>query len=195
MHNYFGIIIILLDSFLLKAEAQNVQYVTISVNQNDTNYQSDPQYLFRYYNYKSISTLTNQIISLVGYDYNTRPGIVGRSFDGNSIVISPVFLTSGYSFTPSQLPQFFTGFTNITVYGNNIYGSAATFQITTPGTTTVISNYVPADAIVIPASTTGNVQIILESSPDLVNWNAANPGTYGASAGTNRFFRVRATAN
>jgi hypothetical protein len=59
----------------------------------------------------------------------------------------------------------------------------------------VVSNYRPADAIVIPASATGNVQIILESSPDLVNWTAANPGTYGASAGTNRFFRVRAAAN
>jgi hypothetical protein len=56
----------------------------------------------------------------------------------------------------------------------------------------VIPNYVPADAIVIPASATGNVQIILESSPDLVNWTAANPGIYGPSEATNRFFRVRA---
>ena len=61
--------------------------------------------------------------------------------------------------------------------------------------TTAVSNYIPADAIVIPASATGSVQIILESSPDLVNWTAASPGTYGASAGTNRFFRVRAAAN
>jgi hypothetical protein len=29
----------------------------------------------------------------------------------------------------------------------------------------------------------------------LVNWTAASPGTYGASAGTNRFFRVRAAVN
>ncbi len=63
----------------------------------------------------------------------------------------------------------------------------------TPINQNVVSNYVPADAIVIPASTSGTAQIILESSPDLVNWTAANPGTYGASAGTNRFFRVRAT--
>jgi hypothetical protein len=59
----------------------------------------------------------------------------------------------------------------------------------------VVSNYIPADAIVIPASVNGNVQIILESSPDLVNWTAASPGTYGASAGTNRFFRVRAAVS
>jgi hypothetical protein len=70
----------------------------------------------------------------------------------------------------------------------------ATLKIETPSTPTVVSNYVPADAIVIPASAKGNVQIILESSPDLVNWTAAMPGTYGPSAATNRFFRVRAQA-
>jgi hypothetical protein len=69
----------------------------------------------------------------------------------------------------------------------------ATYQITTPATANVISNNVPADAIVIPASARGSVEVILESSPDLINWTAANPGLYGPSAATNRFFRVRAT--
>ena len=32
---------------------------------------------------------------------------------------------------------------------------------------------------------------ILESSEDMVNWNSANPGTYGAST-NERFFRIRA---
>ena len=49
----------------------------------------------------------------------------------------------------------------------------------------------PSTAVVIPSDATGPVQIVLESSPDLVNWTAALPGTYGSSA-TNRFFRVRA---
>jgi len=35
------------------------------------------------------------------------------------------------------------------------------------------------------------VNVILESSTDLVTWTQANPGTYGAST-TKRFFRVRA---
>jgi len=92
----------------------------------------------------------------------------------------------------------YTGLTNVSVYatyysGNGFYGPGlVTLEITTPTIANVVSNYVPADAIVIPASATGNVQVILESSPDLVNWTAASPGTYGASAGTNRFFRVRA---
>ena len=49
----------------------------------------------------------------------------------------------------------------------------------------------PSTAVVIPADATGPVDIVLESSADLVNWIGALPGTYGSST-TNRFFRVRA---
>jgi hypothetical protein len=49
----------------------------------------------------------------------------------------------------------------------------------------------PANAVVIPTDATGSVQIILESSTDLITWTQANPGTYGAST-TKRFFRIRA---
>jgi len=49
----------------------------------------------------------------------------------------------------------------------------------------------PSTAVVIPADATGPVNIVLESSPDLLNWTGALPGTYGAST-TKRFFRVRA---
>jgi len=53
-------------------------------------------------------------------------------------------------------------------------------------------NYtIPTSAVVIPTDATGPVNVILESSTDLVTWTAANPGTYGAST-TKRFFRVRA---
>jgi len=49
----------------------------------------------------------------------------------------------------------------------------------------------PTSAVVIPTDATGPVNVILESSTDLVTWTEANPGTYGAST-TKRFFRVRA---
>ena len=55
---------------------------------------------------------------------------------------------------------------------------------------TVLEN-TPSTAVVIPTDATGPVNIVLESSADLVNWTAALPGAYGAST-TNRFFRVRA---
>ena len=54
-----------------------------------------------------------------------------------------------------------------------------------------ITNIIPSNAVVIPSDSSGPVQIILESSEDMVNWNSANPGTYGAST-NERFFRVRA---
>jgi hypothetical protein len=53
---------------------------------------------------------------------------------------------------------------------------------------------IPSNAVVIPSDSSGPVQIILESSEDLVNWNSSNPGTYGAST-NERFFRIRAVQN
>lgn len=131
----------------------------------------------------NFSVTTNQIVQLTGFA-SAQPPLYGDfQFQGK---VSRLAL---------QYYVPYTGLTNVHV---DVWGTAAevTLSITTPTpTTTVVSNYVPADAIVIPASATGNVQIILESSPDLVNWTAASPGTYGASAGTNRFFRVRAAVS
>ena len=55
----------------------------------------------------------------------------------------------------------------------------------------VETNSIPTNTVVIPTDATGPVNIILEQSEDLMNWTAANPGSYGAST-PKRFFRVRA---
>ena len=131
--------------------------------------------------------------------------VVLNSQNGGYTVFSlPSGANSIISSTGGNLQYAISGVTNISyVSASGAYSqyfspnySFATYTILTPITNspTVVSNYIPADAVVIPASATGNVQIILESSPDLVNWTAANPGIYGASAATNRFFRVRAVA-
>ena len=53
------------------------------------------------------------------------------------------------------------------------------------------SAYIPQNTVVIPTDAEGPVQIILESSTDLLTWSPTSPGTY--STGTaQRFFRVRA---
>lgn len=52
------------------------------------------------------------------------------------------------------------------------------------------ANVVPSNAVVIPEDATGQYQVILESSTDLVTWTAANPGTYGGTT-QKRFFRTR----
>ena len=121
-------------------------------------------------------------------------------YTNNSLASCWITLTNGTQVYPFSLPGqspgsgmfntgqlTLTGATNITVEAYQ--GAAATFSITSSSST--ISNYVPANAVVIPSDVSGPVQIILESSSDLVNWNAAMPGTYGNTY-SNRFFRVRA---
>jgi hypothetical protein len=52
------------------------------------------------------------------------------------------------------------------------------------------ANVIPANAVVIPEDASGQYQVILESSTDLITWAAANPGTYGGTT-QKRFFRTR----
>lgn len=82
----------------------------------------------------------------------------------------------------------FTGVTNIVV-DSFTEVAALTFTVTTPTPQSMI----PANAVVIPSDATGPVQIVLESSSDLINWTSSLPGTYG-NTHSNRFFRVRAIA-
>jgi hypothetical protein len=60
-------------------------------------------------------------------------------------------------------------------------------------TTETGPNPTPSNTVVIPSDAAGPVEIILESSVDLVNWTRAEPGEYGAST-EKRFFRLRAVA-
>ena len=66
------------------------------------------------------------------------------------------------------------------------FESFATIEVISP-----ITQSIPSTSVVIPADAGGPVNIILESSTDLLSWSASLPGTYGTST-TNRFFRVRA---
>jgi hypothetical protein len=49
----------------------------------------------------------------------------------------------------------------------------------------------PSNAVIIPADAKGPVNILMESSTNLVDWVGALPGTYGTSS-QQRYFRVRA---
>ena len=74
--------------------------------------------------------------------------------------------------------------------------------LTSPGSTTAANlcvvqvsgndeGFTPSTAVVIPADSGGPVEVILESSVDLINWTPTLPGVYGTST-QKRFFRVRA---
>lgn len=49
---------------------------------------------------------------------------------------------------------------------------------------------VPSNAVVIPRNNSGNVQVIMECSEDLVTWTACEPGSWGPG-NNGKFFRVR----
>ena len=52
------------------------------------------------------------------------------------------------------------------------------------------SEVIPKNTVVIPADASGTVEIILESSEDLITWTPADSGSYGKGR-AKRFFRVR----
>jgi hypothetical protein len=58
-------------------------------------------------------------------------------------------------------------------------------------TTSNSSPSLPSNTVVIPTDASGPVEIVMESSKDLVNWTRAEPGTYGTDT-PKRFFRIRA---
>lgn len=73
--------------------------------------------------------------------------------------------------------------------GTNAYYYTVLRQ--TSQTNSLFNLGIPSTAVVIPNDSGGPVNIVLESSSDLVNWYSSNPGLYGTTY-TNRFFRVRA---
>jgi len=70
-------------------------------------------------------------------------------------------------------------------------GAVVVYRILKNSSTGEQSGPFSGSAVVIPEDASGPVEIVLESSTDLVNWTPANPGTYGSST-EKRFFRVRA---
>ena len=161
--------------FLLAAltvHAQSARYVTMTA-----------QYNGFYMETKHLTVSTNELVTVLSVN-NSNVRVTGVTSGGSTISFGNMFGLSG----PAQT---YTDLNDIAITSSSNVSVAATFLITSP-TSGVVSNYVPANAIVIPESVTGPVSVTLESSTDLVNWTAANPGTYGPNIGTNRFFRVRA---
>ena len=100
-----------------------------------------------------------------------------RSGPGGTPVLQPIKIAGPASIRFGIPPDTYSE--PISVWG--------TFSITRA---TALENAIPANAVVIPEDAGGQFQVILESSTDLVNWQAANPGNYGGST-QRRFFRTR----
>lgn len=59
------------------------------------------------------------------------------------------------------------------------------------GGSSQLTALVPSASVVVPANATGDVDVLLEQSTDMITWTQCLPGTYNAST-QKRFFRVRA---
>lgn len=112
--------------------------------------------------------------------YTTSQGGVAYSSQAPDklVVAGPATLTLAFSSTPQ-------------VAG---HGCLLTYRLKDSTENEAVLSAAAGSSVVIPTDATGPVQVIMESSTDLITWTAATPGTYGANT-TKRFFRLRAVAN
>jgi hypothetical protein len=65
------------------------------------------------------------------------------------------------------------------------------YEITNISPASASAQIIPSASVVVPANATGDVDVLLEQSTDMITWTQCLPGTYNAST-QKRFFRVRA---
>jgi hypothetical protein len=148
-----------------------------------------------YYLSTNQSITINNIQNLGSGSGNNNSDITANFANGTTISLTKGVTTStGNSVTTAALPSGmqYTGITSLDLENHNgNYNPVVTFTVYTPPTNS--TSVTPVNSVVIPSDARGNVQIIMESSSDLVNWIPSLSGTYGSTY-TNRFFRVRAVA-
>lgn len=130
-----------------------------------------------------INVESNQIVEIACNTFDfliiIKNGIQVATFPGLNHLANPNY---SLPLLPKTYPILLSGPFEMSPYGNGLL----TYKLTPKD-----EPIQPGTGVVIPTDATGPVEIILESSADLVNWAASVPGIYGANI-TNRFFRVRA---
>ncbi|MBB5038283.1 hypothetical protein [Prosthecobacter dejongeii] len=123
-------------------------------------------------------------ILYTGYDTEgvTSSGVTVEVTIGQSVF--------GYPLSGATATLVIAGPATLRLKKNSPFSPAA--GLVTLGITRALTaeNAVPSNAVVIPNDATGQFQVILESSTDMITWTAALPGTYGGST-EKRFFRTR----
>ena len=153
--------------------------VTTSTSESNSGY-SDPKYVYD----------STQFLELNDGDYAIILSIYGNNLGwGSSAVVikNEKIYYAGVGSVITGPAKIYTGVDNPNGYQMEAVMEYALKTPTNPSSVTTT----PTGAVVIPTNANGAVEIILESSVDLVNWNAATPGQYSAAT-ENRFFRVRA---
>ena len=74
---------------------------------------------------------------------------------------------------------------------DTVFNAVFTYDLQKTTTSASSPSLPSSNTVVIPTDASGPVEIVMESSKDLVNWTRAEPGTYGTDT-PKRFFRIRA---
>lgn len=149
----------------LYARAQTPYYVTVEGGTNCT-------------------VLTNQIVSLVGYDYQSQPLVIGYFPDGGQVTISPKVNAQSPVLFSSPAIQVFTGLTNISVGGSG----AATFEIKSQPCDN------PNTLQVIPQGRAALVQLQTTANLATGQWTTLYSQTFTNTTPTNQFFKFTLSA-
>ena len=136
-------------------------------------------------------TITNgQLAKVISAKFTGGYAQIGISTGGGGFSYSASDVGSTSNVAGTAGPPTVAGPATITLNpSSQTFSALCTVEIITPPAAT--GAFTPSTAVVIPADSGGPVTITLESSPDLINWTAALPGTYGTST-TNRFFQSHA---
>jgi hypothetical protein len=141
---------------------------------------------------ETIVTDPNSLIEITAYGSSTLGTLDMQLVDNTPISLSIksyIAITSGSGSsvstgvaTDSKLGSIVTGVKAITATNTWITVKITPAEATSPTQ--------PSNVAVIPNDANGQYQVILESSVDMVTWNAVNPGNFGGST-PSRFFRTR----
>jgi hypothetical protein len=141
-------------------------------------------------------------IQIGRFSVSGMPSLYYLQPDTGMIIDGPAGLSISYT-SPAQFGTVnggYNGSENYTLFFQRNFADP-NFSVTTPYVAIKIeptpnyssSSVTPINTVVIPENSTGSVNVILESSTDLVNWATALPGSYDPNT-TKRFFRLRAVA-
>jgi hypothetical protein len=107
---------------------------------------------------------------------------------GSSLKVDNVSIPAIVAGTNTTSKVVVAGPKTLVITTPNNDGLVLTYQLTT--VSTVATQNVASQVVVIPENASAPVDVIFESSTDLTNWTAAVAGSYAPST-SKRFFRVR----
>lgn len=135
----------------------------------------------------TITIPAGQVMQVFNFTHESTTSYLRLTKDSNSLNVLQSISMEGSTSNIAQ-QSYFVGPATLQLTGGRVCLSYKLFDNPTVAGTTV-----PSTAVVIPADASGPVNIILESSTDLLTWTPASPGSYGSST-AKRFFRVRAVS-